>query len=186
MKARGLRLSSKKPFFPNRRSAVISIAVICILVVLAVLMLDRSNALRLNRYLAKAEEAKKSAVVQIDLRFAYAGQLATLSNEKSLSSIYDKEGTVSDLSAAYNSLDSALSAVQKKLYQQPDHLLYLSYYEKMYTCETDFEKTVALYNAAAEYFNYQSSAFPARLTAKRLGLVPLELFTVSTSLKSRP
>jgi tetratricopeptide (TPR) repeat protein len=153
---------------------------------LAILVLDRSNAMRLNRYAAKAEEAKKSAMTQMELRFAYARQLSFLAEEKSISLSYDGEMTIADLSAAYNSLDSALSAVQKELYQKPDHLLYLAYYEKMYACETDFEKAVALYNDAAEYFNTQSSAFPARLTSKRLGLDPLEVFTVSTSLKSRP
>jgi hypothetical protein len=186
MKARGPRLSSKKPFFPNRRSAVTSIAVICALVLLGVLVLDRSNAMRLNRYAAKAEEAKKSAMIPMEVRFAYARQLASLTGENSLSLSYDQQGTIADFSAAYNSLDSALSSVQKKLYQQPDHLLYLAYYEKMYACETDFEKAVALYNAAAEYFNTQSAAFPARLTSKRLGFESLEVFTVSTSLKSRP
>jgi hypothetical protein len=192
MKGREPRLSSKKPYFPNVRSAVISIAVVCVLLVLAVLVLDRSNALRLNKYNAKIEIARNDAVEQIDLRFSYAEKLASLITDRTLAaplesaiSLYSRDLGTEELSIAYTTLDSALSVLQKQIYQESDYLLYLAYFEKMYDCETALKPAVLAYNSDLEYFNRQIAAFPTKLVAKRLKMVPLSPFTVAKALKSR-
>ncbi|WP_050805739.1 hypothetical protein [Sphaerochaeta pleomorpha] len=186
-------MSSKKPYFPNLRSAVISIAVVCVLLVLAVLVIDRSTVMRLNRYMAKVETAREDAIEQIDLRFSYAGKLSILMSKGELGaplsaavSLYAPQMDIEGLSLAYNSLDSVLSNLQKQIYQEPDYLLYLAYFEKLYDCETALTQAVLTYNGESENFNRQISAFPAKFIAKRLGMEPMVPFSIAKALKSRP
>ena len=187
------RLSSRKPYFPNLRSAVISIAVVCVLLVLAVLVLDRSTVMRLNRLKARTETAREAATEQIDLRFSYARKLSSLLYEGELGSPlattvsqYSPDMGIEALSQVYNSLDSVLSDLQKQIFQEPDYLLYLAYFEKLYDCEMALQEAVRAYNGEVGNFNRQITAFPAKIVAKRQDLAPMVPFSVAKALKSRP
>lgn len=187
------RLSSRKPYFPNLRSAVISIAVVCVLLVLAVLVLDRSTVMRLNRFKARTETAREAAIEQIDLRFSYARELSALMYGGELGSplatavsMHSPGMGIEALSQAYNSLDIVLSDLQKQIFQEPDYLLYLAYFEKLYDCEMALQDAVLDYNGEAGNFNRQIAAFPAKIVARRLDMVPMVPFSVAKALKSRP
>ncbi|MGE4463755.1 hypothetical protein, partial [Sphaerochaeta sp.] len=112
-------MSSRKPYFPNRRSAVISIAVVISLLAFAVLAIDRNNVNRLNRYEQQALLAQEEVRALIEDRFLYAEALVKVLDSaeqaKSLMEairLFDKESSVEELSLAYRRLDGELAILQ--------------------------------------------------------------------------
>ena len=193
-KERGRKLSSRrKPYFPNFRSAAISIAVVVFLLFFAGFAIDGNNVSRLQKYEKEALWYYQQAYAQIDLRFTYAQKLVGLIGDPFLTEEISQTlrsfvGVVSPdvLSGLYIQLDTQLDTLQRKIFTDPQYLLYAAYFEEMYACETAMQPFLEAYNTKATYFNQQIGGFPALLAAKRLELERLELFTVSFALKSRP
>lgn len=190
MRAREPRLSAKKPYFKDRRSAVISIAVVVFLLILAVLGIDNNNVRRLNGYQKQASLSRATVESQISERFRYAATLASLLEERDslqrVLSAFENADTVERQSELYRELEMELAVLQKELYADPAYNLYSPYFEKMYEIERQLIESIADYNLQADFFNRQIKAFPANLVAKRLALVELSSYAVSSALKSRP
>lgn len=190
MRVREPRLSGKKPYFKDRRSAVISIAVVVFLLVLAVLGIDSNNVRRLGGYERQASLSREKVETQISERFQYAATLASLIEDQNtlqdVVTAYETADTVEKQSELYRELEDVLAVLQKELYAHPSYNLYGPYFEKMYEIEGQLVDSIAEYNLHADYFNRQIKAFPANLVAKRNDLVELPFYTVSSALKSRP
>ncbi|MDK2859016.1 MAG: hypothetical protein PWP25_202 [Sphaerochaeta sp.] len=190
MRAREPGLSAKKPYFKDRRSAVISIAVVAFLLILAVLGIDNNNVRRLSGYQKQASLSRATVESQISERFRYAATLASLLEERDslqrVLSAFENADTVERQSELYRELEKELAVLQKELYADPAYNLYSPYFEKMYEIERQLIESIADYNLQADFFNRQIKAFPANLVAKRLALVELSSYAVSSALKSRP
>lgn len=190
MRAREPGLSAKKPYFKDRRSAVISIAVVAFLLILAVLGIDNNNVRRLSGYQKQASLSRATVESQISERFRYAATLASLLEERDslqrVVSAFENADTVERQSELYRELEKELAVLQKELYADPAYNLYSPYFEKMYEIERQLIESIADYNLQADFFNRQIKAFPANLVAKRLALVELSSYAVSSALKSRP
>lgn len=194
MKEREQKLSSrKKPYFPNLRSAIISIAVVAFLLFFAGFAIDRNNVNRLQRYEKEAIWYFEQSYDQIEQRFTYAQKLVELIADTTLTdeisqTIQMFEGVESPqvLSELYGKMDGQLDILQRKIFTDQDYLLYAAYYEKIYACEKEMQPYLDAYNAKATYFNQQIGGFPALFAAKRLEMEKLELFSVASALKSRP
>ena len=193
MRAREPRLSSRKPYFPNRRSAVISIAVVISLLAFAVLAIDRNNVNRLNRYEQQALLAQEEVRALIEDRFLYAEALVKVLDSaeqaKSLMEairLFDKESSVEELSLAYRRLDGELAILQPSLFRKSEYPVYQSYFEQLYAIEQELVAAAALYHEKAAYYNAQKHGFPALLVARRLEMEDLGLLTLGTALKGRP
>lgn len=190
MRVREPRLSAKKPYFKDRRSAVISIAVVVFLLVLAVLGIDSNNVRRLGGYQRQASLSRETVETQISDRFRYAATLASLLEDQRplqmVVSAFETADTVERQSELYRELEDVLAVLQKELYADPSYNIYGPYFEKMYEIERQLVDSIAEYNLHADYFNKQIMAFPANLVAKRNNLVELPLYAVSSALKSRP
>ncbi len=192
-RAREPRLSSKKPYFPNRRSAVISIAVVISLLAFAVLAIDRNNVNRLTKYEKQAILAQEEVRVLMEDRFLYAEALVNvLGNAEQAKPVsdairlFDKEGSVDDLGTSYRRLDEELSILQPSLFRLSEYPLYQSYFEQLYAIEQELVAAVAQYHEKATYYNVQKHGFPALLVARRLEMEDLELLNLGTALKGRP
>jgi hypothetical protein len=190
MRAREPGLSAKKPYFKDRRSAVISIAVVAFLLILAVLGIDNNNVRRLSGYQKQASLSRATVESQISERFRYAATLASLLEERDslqrVLSAFENADTVERQSELYRELEKELAVLQKELYADSAYNLYSPYFEKMYEIERQLIESIADYNLQADFFNRQIKAFPANLVAKRLALVELSSYAVSSALKSRP
>lgn len=190
MRAREPGLSAKKPYFKDRRSAVISIAVVAFLLILAVLGIDNNNVRRLSGYQKQASLSRATVESQISERFRYAATLASLLEERDslqrVLSAFENADTVERQSELYRELEKELAVLQKELYADSAYNLYSPYFEKMYEIERQLIESIAEYNLQADFFNRQIKAFPANLVAKRLALVELSSYAVSSALKSRP
>ena len=193
MRAREPRLSSRKPYFPNRRSAVISIAVVISLLAFAVLAIDRNNVNRLNRYEQQALLAQEEVRALIEDRFLYAEALVKVLDSaeqaKSLMEairLFDKESSVEELSLAYRRLDGELALLQPSLFRKSEYPVYQSYFEQLYAIERELVGSVSVYHEKAAYYNAQKHGFPALLVARRLGMEDLAFLTLGTALKGRP
>jgi len=149
--------------FPNLRSAVISIAVVVVLIIFAVVAIDRSNVNRLGRYEKQALAELKNVESHLALRQDYATTLCAMLEQK---------GHAAEL--------AGLIALAKH------DRTYAPYFEKMYEEELLLAEALLSYHAKAEYFNRQKHAFPAVLVANRLEMEDLPIFTVSAALKGRP
>ncbi|WP_319755434.1 hypothetical protein [uncultured Sphaerochaeta sp.] len=183
-------MSNKKPYFKDRRSAVISIAVVVFLLVLAILGIDSNNVRRLEGYQRQASLSRERVETQISERFRYAATLASLLEDSNtlqkVVSAFETAHTVERQSDLYREMEDVLAVLQKKLYADPSYNTYGPYFEKMYEIEGQLVDSIAEYNLHADYFNRQIKAFPANLVAKRINLMELPLYTVSSALKSRP
>jgi len=190
MRAREPGLSAKKPYFKDRRSAVISIAVVAFLLILAVLGIDNNNVRRLSGYQKQASLSRATVESQISERFRYAATLASLLEKRDslqrVVSAFENADTVERQSELYRELEKELAVLQKELYADSAYNLYSPYFEKMYEIERQLIESIADYNLQADFFNRQIKAFPANLVAKRLALVELSSYAVSSALKSRP
>ncbi|MDT4761756.1 hypothetical protein [Sphaerochaeta sp. PS] len=194
MKGRGRRLSSdKKPIFPNRRSAVISIAVILFLLVFATIAIDQNNVSRLKKYHKEAVVLLEKGMGEMDSRFSYTEALVGLLDDQRLAApflplfeAYSGQDSPAVLSTLYIGLDRAVLELQKAVFTHEHYLLYAAYFEKIYECEQALAKDLDLYNEKAAYYNRQKAAFPASLAARRLGMESLELFTLGPAIQGRP
>ncbi|MGH0053183.1 MAG: hypothetical protein ACQ5SW_07345 [Sphaerochaetaceae bacterium] len=193
MKVRGLGLSAKKPYFKDRRSAIISIAVVAFLLVLAVLAIDRNNVRRLSRYHEQAFSSQEIVGYQLSQRFGYAATLASLLDERgqrepllAITTAFETAQTIAEQSTLYRELETELAALQKELFAEPAYNQYAPYFDKMYEIEGELVTSIAAYNERAEFYNRQIHAFPASIVAKRLALDELAFYSVSSALKSRP
>lgn len=187
------RLSAKKPLFPNRRSAIISIAAIFLMICFGLFAIDRNNVNRLTNYQQKAMIQYETVQALVEKRIAYAktlvGQLEpdqvspTLKDALSLSAL---DVQPARLSAGYIALDRALEVLQKAVFTTAQYPVLAPYFDAMYAVEQELENPVNQYNALCEYFNQQKQAFPARWAAERLGFADLELIAIAPALKGRP
>lgn len=196
MRARGLRLSSKKrgkPLFPNRKSAVISSAVVLFLLVFAIVAIDQNNVSRLKRYRQEATVYLDKSVQAMDERFMYAQTLVGLLEDRALAEpflptfdSYAKDLSPSSLSTLYSKLDKDLALLQKKVFTDEQYPLYAAYFEKIYEAEQKMAVHVEKYNEKAHFYTVQKGGFPASFAAKRLEMPALELFTIGPAMKGRP
>ncbi len=192
-KERERRLSSKKPYFKDRRSAVISIAVVVFLLTLAILAIDQNNVRRLGGYLQQAQQLRRAVDDHVEKRFSTLENLLVLVDHSllrnELSSIIDEFYRIDDvvsISTLYVRMDRLLSDLQRELFAKPTYNVYAPYFEYMYQVEQKLADSVALYNNQAEFYNRQIEGFPALIVAKRLSLERLPLFTMAQALSSRP
>lgn len=179
--------------FPNRRSAVISIAVIVFLLVFAVVAIDQNNVSRLKKYRREANVYLDKVMGSMDERFEYSITLVGLLDDRSLaepfSSVldsYEKGLPPSALSLLYVTLDKELTLLQKKVFTHPEYPLYAAYFEKIYEAEQEMAPHLDRYNEKALFYNIQIGGFLAAIAAKRLEMQELELFSVAPAMKGRP
>ena len=179
--------------FPNLRSAVISIAVVVVLIIFAVVAIDRSNVNRLGRYEKQALAELKNVESHLALRQDYATTLCAMLEQKGhatelagLIAHAEQARTASEISETYLAIDTVLALLQKELFADAAYRTYAPYFEKMYEEELLLAEALLSYHAKAEYFNRQKHAFPAVLVANRLEMEDLPIFTVSAALKGRP
>ncbi|HAF85742.1 MAG TPA: hypothetical protein DCG32_05130 [Sphaerochaeta sp.] len=182
-----------KPMFPNRRSAVISIAVVLFLLIFAGVAIDQNNVSRLKRYKKEAIAFLDQGMDAIDDRFMYATTLVDLLDDHSLAgpiedlvSSYSREKSPSLVSELYVALDKELALLQIQVFTDKQYPLYAAYFEKIYDAEQEMALYLNEYNDKALYYNVQIGGFLATLAAKRLGMQPLELFSVAPAIKGRP
>ena len=179
--------------FPNRRSAVISIAVVLFMLLFAAVAIDQNNVSRLKRYQKEAIGYLELGMDAMDDRFAYATKLVSLLDDKALSdpikelvSSYSRSLSPSVASKLYVALDSELAKLQKGVFTDKEYLLYASYFEKIYEAEQEMVLHLDDYNDKARFFNVQIGGFLATIAAKRLDMQALELFSVAPAIKGRP
>lgn len=179
--------------FPNRRSAVISITVVVFLLIFAGVAIDQNNVSRLKRYQEEANTYLDKGLDAMDVRLGYTKTLVGLLDDKGLAEpitplldLYAREQTPSSLSELYISLDKELDLLQKKVFTHKQYPLYAAYFEKIYDAEQEMALYLNEYNDKALYYNVQIGGFLATLAAKRLGMQPLELFSVAPAIKGRP
>jgi len=179
--------------FPNRRSAVISIAVVLCLLVFAGFAIDQNNVSRLKRYKLEANASLQEGLDAMDTRVGYSKTLVGLLKDKglaeplaSLLESYTREKSPLLLSDLYISLDKELDLLQKNVFTHTQYPLYAAYFEKIYEAEQQMSLHLDTYNEKALYYNMQAGGFLAALAAKRLGMQPLELFSVAPAIKGRP
>ena len=179
--------------FPNRRSAVISIAVVLFLLLFAAVAIDQNNVSRLKRYQKEALGYLELGMDAMDERFMYATKLTTLLDDqrlaepiKDLVSSYSRSLSPSMASELYGALDGELAKLQKKVFTDTQYLLYASYFEKIYEAEQEMVLHLDDYNDKARFYNVQIGGFLATIAAKRLDMQALELFSVASAIKGRP
>ncbi len=182
-----------KPFFPNRRSAVISIAVVAFLLLFAVFAIDQNNVSRLKRYRQEAVVALDKGMDAMEERFMYTKTLVGLLDDTSLAepftallSSFSADDSPAVLSELYTALDVSLAQLQKQVFTKKQYPLYASYFEKIYDEEQEMVLHLDTYNDKARFYNMQMAAFPATIAAKRLGMQALELFSIAPAIKGRP
>ena len=179
--------------FPNRRSAVISIAVVLFLLLFAGVAIDQNNVSRLQRYKKEALGFLDQGMDAMDDRFMYATTLVGLLDDQSLAepikgqvSSYSREISPSSASALYIALDAQLALLQKQVFTDKQYPLYAAYFEKLYEAEQEMALHLNDYNDKARFYNVQIGGFLAAIAAKRLDMQALELFSVAPAIKSRP
>lgn len=179
--------------FPNLRSAVISIAVVALLLVFALFAIDRNNVNRLGGYEKQALAELGRVQSHLAVHLGYAQTLSSLLAQggdadvlASLVVLAQQAGSANQISETYLAMDSVLAALQKELFADPRYLVYAPYFEKLYEQELLLADSLVSYHRKAEFFNRQKHAFPAVLTADRLLMEDLPLFTFSAALKGRP
>ncbi len=179
--------------FPNRRSAVISIAVVLFLLLFAAVAIDQNNVSRLKRYKEEALVYLEKGLDAMDGRFRYADNLVGLLEEtgsgesvKALLGSYVRDLSPVVLSELYIALDKELALLQKRVFTHKQYPLYASYFEKIYEAEQEMALHLNTYNEKARYYNIQMTGFLAALAAKRLEMQALELFTIAPAIKGRP
>ncbi|MDY0290545.1 MAG: hypothetical protein RBR15_17110 [Sphaerochaeta sp.] len=179
--------------FPNRRSALISIAVVAFLLMFAGFAIDQNNVSRLKRYRLEADAVLETVMEGIDERFTYALTLASLLEDdaltapmRSLLEPYSKDLSPSTLSELYVALDKELAVLQKKIFIHEQYPLYAAYFEKIYETEQALAEPLDGYNEKARFYNAQIGGFLASYAAKRLEMEGLELFSVTPAMKGRP
>jgi hypothetical protein len=179
--------------FPNRRSAVISIAVVLFLLIFAVVAIDQNNVSRLKKYKKEANVFLDKGMDVMDDRFKYSQTLVDLLEDPILAEpfrllldSYAREKSPVLLSELYVSLDKELALLQKKIFTNKQYPLYAAYFEKIYEAEQDMTLHLNDYNDKAHFYNVQIGGFPATIAAKRLDMQALELFSVAPAIKGRP
>jgi len=195
MRGRGPPLSTeRKPVFKDTKSALITIAVIIVLVAFALFAIDHNNVTRLTRTQEKAAGYQEAAFALIEARVDLAATMAQILGEEGqaedlLHPIVRKWKRVEDVQAAssiYLELDEALAQVQKHLYGQDIYLRLAPYFEEIYDIERALTAQVEEYNSQADLYNAIRSSFPATLAARRLGMGALARFSIASALKGRP
>lgn len=196
MKEKELRLSSRnkrKPMFPNRRSAVISTAVVLFLLIFAVVAIDQNNVSRLKKYKKDANVYLDKGLDAMNERFLYAKTLVGLLEDSSMAEPFRalltpnvRERSPALLSEFYISLDRELALLQKKVFTDKQYPLYAAYFEKIYVSEQEMTLHLNAYNEKAHFYNVQIGGFPASIVAKRLDMQVLELFSIAPAIKGRP
>lgn len=179
--------------FPNRRSAVISITVVLVLLVFAFFAIDQNNVSRLKKYRREANTYLDKGMDAMDERFMYSRTLIDLLGDESLSepfrsvlASYAKDLSPSTLSSLYIALDKELAQLQKKVFTHDQYLLYAAYFEKIYEAELEMGPHLDTYNDKALFYNMQIQGALASFAAKRLEMEALELFSVAPAMKGRP
>lgn len=179
--------------FPNLRSAVISIAVVVVLITFALVAIDRNNVNRLGRYEKQALAELKKVKTHLSLRLGYATTLSSLLGQEgnalelaALVGLAEQEQPASQISETYLAMDAVLALLQKELFADAAYRTYAPYFEKMYEEELLLTEVLLSYHAKADYYNRQKHAFPAVLTANRMEMKDLPLFAFSAALKGRP
>lgn len=179
--------------FPNRRSAVISIAVVLFLIIFAVVAIDQNNVSRLKKYKKEAISYLDKGMDAMDDRFMYSKTLVGLLEDTSLAEpflelfdTYAREKSPVLVSELYISLDKELAQLQKKIFIHEQYPLYAAYFEKIYEAEQEMALHLNTYNDKALFYNVQIGGFLATIAAKRLKMESLELFSVAPAIKGRP
>ena len=179
--------------FPNRRSAVISIAVVLFLLVFAVFAIDQNNVSRLRRYEKDANILLDQGLDAMNERFLYAKALLELLDDTSLKEPFKalltpntREKSPVLLSEFYIELDRELALLQREIFTDKQYPLYAAYFEKIYEAEQEMVLHLDAYNEKAHFYNVQIGGFPASITAKRLDMQVLDLFSVAPAIKGRP
>lgn len=179
--------------FPNRRSAVISITVVLVLLVFAFFAIDQNNVSRLKRYRREADAHLEKGMEAMDDRFMYSRTLVGLLDDESLAEpfipvldSYANELSPSALSCLYVALDKELAQLQKQVFTHDQYLLYAAYFEKIYEAELAMAPHLDTYNDKALFYNMQIGGILASFAAKRLEMEGLELFSVAPAMKGRP
>ncbi len=179
--------------FPNRRSAVISIAVVLFLLAFAIFAIDQNNVSRLKGYKQQAMGFLDQGMDAMDERFTYARALVELLDDKGLAEpitvvldSYTRDLPPGELSELYGALDKELALLQKRVFTHSQYPLYASYFEKIYEAEQEMAQHLNDYNDKAHFYNVQRGGFLATIAAKRLDMQALELFSVATAIKGRP
>lgn len=179
--------------FPNRRSAVISIAVVLFLLVFAAVAIDQNNVSRLKKYRIEATYYLDKGMAVMDERFIYAKTLVGLLDDPGLAepfreplASYARENPPTLASELYVSLDRELAKLQKKVFTHKQYPLYAAYFEKIYEAEQAMAPLLDKYNEKAHFYNVQIEGFLAKLAAKRQDMQALELFSVAPAIKGRP
>lgn len=189
-------MSSKKrttPIFPNRKSAIITIVTIVLLLMFAVVAIHQNNVSRLKKYAREAHAAFEQSMDAMDERFSYSESLFLLMEEEgyvvpqeTIVDLYDRSLPLSQLSKLYIALDSELAVLQKQSFTSEFYPLYAAYFEKIYEAELKLIPQVNLYNDKAAFYNVQIGSFLATIAAKQLGMKSLELFSLAPAIKGRP
>ncbi|MGE4454558.1 MAG: LemA family protein [Sphaerochaeta sp.] len=186
-------MSAKKPYFKDRRSAVISTMVVVFLLVLGLLAIDSNNVRRLGGYQAKVDQLQKTVESQMEARFAYAASLASLLDDEqqareviAITDAFEEAGSIERQSELYRLLDDELAMLQRTLFADPAYVQYAPYFEKMYEVEQQLGVSIASYNEGVEFYNRQIQAFPANLVAKRRNFDLLGFYTIASALQGRP
>lgn len=179
--------------FPNRRSAVISIAVVAFLLIFAGVAIDQNNVSRLKKYRLEAANALDQGRAVMDERFMYAKTLVGLLDDPGLAgpfqglfASYARDNSPALASELYISLDRELAQLQKKVFTHKQYPLYAAYFEKIYEAEQAMSPLLDTYNEKAHFYNVQIGGFLATIAAKRLDMQALELFSVAPAIKGRP
>ncbi|HKM07405.1 MAG TPA: hypothetical protein VJ869_10470 [Sphaerochaeta sp.] len=179
--------------FPNRRSAVISIAVVLGLLLFAAVAIDQNNVSRLKKYKKEAISYLDQGLDAMDERFSYTKTLVGLLEDQSLAIPFKAllDGYTRDLSPVllselYVSLDEELAQLQKKVFVHKQYPLYAAYFEKIYEAERQMVPLLDLYNDKALFYNAQIGFFLAAIAAKRLEMHDMHLFSLAPAIKGRP
>lgn len=194
MRERGPRLSAKKePLFKDAKSAVITIAVVALLVIFGLFAINHNNESRLKKAHTKALGFQKEAYAHIEERFELARMMGRILVEEGFADPFAEaveswgsEDGLEVTSSRYNEVEAMLDELQKRLYNEPSYPRLAPYFEAAYQAELALVPWVEEYNSHVDFYNSTQASFPASIAAKRLGFGSLARFTIAAALKGRP
>lgn len=193
-KERGPRLSTRKePLFKDAKSAVITIAVVALLLAFALFAINHNNESRLKKARAKAIGFQEEAYALIEERFALALTMGRILTEEGFADPFgptigswDGEAGIAETSGLYNEVERLLDETQRRLYTDLSYRRLAPYFEGIYRAELALVPWVEEYNGQADFYNATRASFPASIAAGRLGLGELVRFGIASALGGRP
>lgn len=192
-------------FFSDHRSAIVSVVVVLVFILMAAVILNGVNRNTLRQRQVQVDSTRKAVDALIDERFSLAvemfpalGELpvdsVSLSDSisEALASYRSSPDDASVVSEAYTQLDDALKVLQRDLISHPEFQTsdagqrLVRCLNAMSQCEEKLVEAMADYEYAASQLRGRINSFPMNITAAREGIMVPAGFSIQRALQNRP